>query len=77
MSKKIKQLANRILVRGARFGRKEDELFSGSSSSSSRREEIMKDLPPDLQGRSVAFQRNEVNDTSLFITIFNSNITTM
>ena len=55
MSKKIKQLAR--------------NLFSGTSSSSSRRAAIMEHLPPELQDRPIAFQRDEVTKIIKF-TIF-------
>ncbi len=62
MSRRIKQLAKGFL--GARSKatstRDEETLFQGSTSSTSRRRILLSHVDPELQGRTVALQRNEV-----------------
>eukprot|EP00267_Zea_mays_P045062 XP_020397299.1 uncharacterized protein DKFZp434B061-like [Zea mays] len=49
MSKKVKQLAKGLARRASIFGRKEDLVFQGTSSSSSRRRALLEHVP-ELQG---------------------------
>ncbi|XP_020398830.1 uncharacterized protein [Zea mays] len=58
MSKKVKQLAKGLARRASIFGRKEDLVFQGTSSSSSRRRALLEHVP-ELQGQAVGVQRNE------------------
>jgi hypothetical protein len=45
MSKKVKQLAKGLARRASVFGRKEDLVFQGTSSSSSRRRALLEHVP--------------------------------
>jgi hypothetical protein len=60
MSKKIKQLAKSFMKTRVQGQPPENDLFQGTPSSSSRRRELLKHLPPELQGRPIAFQRDDV-----------------
>ena len=57
MSRKIKAALAQA------FGKKRstnEDVFQGTSSNESRRESLRRFLPPELQGREIAFQRTEV-----------------
>ena len=55
MPKKFKQV-----VKG--FRGLKDTLWRGSSSSSSRKEQLFRSMHPDLQGHDLAFQRDEARN---------------
>jgi hypothetical protein len=59
MSKKLKVVSKKLFGRVSKTG-PEDTLFRGSTSGSSRRDEIMKHIDPTLVGRTISYQRSEV-----------------
>jgi hypothetical protein len=61
MSKKVKQFAKGLAKRASFVKRKEDLVFQGTSSSSSKRRALLEHVP-ELQGQTVGVQRNEVTN---------------
>jgi hypothetical protein len=59
MSKKLKVVSKKLFRRKSKTG-PEDTLFRGSTSGSSRPDEIMKHIDPTLVGRTTSSQRSEV-----------------
>jgi hypothetical protein len=61
-SRKIKNIAKAFLrtASGSKKATYEETLFQGSTSSSSRRKQLMQQLAQDQPGRIVCFQRAEV-----------------
>jgi hypothetical protein len=59
MSKKLKVVSKKLFGRNSKMG-PEDTLFRGSTSASSRGDEIMKHIDSTLVGRTISYQRSEV-----------------
>ena len=59
MSKKLKSVTKKLFGGKSQAGMA-DTLFKGSSSGSSRRDEILKHIDPALVGRTVCFERDQV-----------------
>jgi hypothetical protein len=59
MSKKLKTVSKKLFERKSKTG-SEDTLFRGSTSGSSRRDEIVKHINLTLVGRTVCYKRYEV-----------------
>jgi hypothetical protein len=56
MSKKLKAVSKKLFRRKSKEGL-EDTLFRGSTSGSSRRDEILKHIDPNLVGRMVLLSK--------------------
>ena len=61
MSKKVKQFTKGLAKRASYVMRKEDLVFKGTSSSSSRRRALLEHVP-ELKGQTIGVQRNEVTN---------------
>jgi hypothetical protein len=55
MSKKVKAVSKKLFGRKSKAG-PEDTLFRGTTSGSTRRDEILKHIDPTLVGRMICFQ---------------------
>jgi hypothetical protein len=72
MSKKLMAVTKKLFESKRKTG-PEDILFRGSTSGSSRRDEILKHIDPTLVGRTICYQRSEVN-IDIFIPFYNINL---
>jgi hypothetical protein len=61
MSKKVRQFTKGLAKRASFVMRKEDLVFKGTSSSSSRRRALLEHVL-ELQGQTIDVQRNEVTN---------------
>jgi hypothetical protein len=59
MNRRIKEAAKGVALRASKAGK---SLFQGSSSSSSRREALLRCVDPDLSGAPIALQRDDHED---------------
>jgi len=59
MNRRIKEVANRVVTKASKASK---SLFQGSSSSSTRREALMRCLHPELQDTPIALQRSDDED---------------